>query len=108
MALQEREAITDRVLLIKSLGVLAVVVAAFVLHPFFFSSRRRHTRSLCDWSSDVRSSDLLAMLVPETLSPRDLQRRIAATANSARRSEERSGGKECRSRGSPKHEQKEQ
>jgi Na+/H+ antiporter NhaD/arsenite permease-like protein len=34
MALQEREAITDRVLLIKSLGVLGVVVAAFVLHPW--------------------------------------------------------------------------
>src|SRR5215204_1021877 len=28
------------------------------LHFFFFSSRRRHTRSLCDWSSDVCSSDL--------------------------------------------------
>src|SRR5438034_9980388 len=28
-------------------------------HVFFFSSRRRHTRSLCDWSSDVCSSDLL-------------------------------------------------
>src|SRR5260221_14743694 len=26
----------------------------------FFSSRRRHTRSLCDWSSDVCSSDLPA------------------------------------------------
>src|SRR5438132_4490188 len=25
---------------------------------FVFSSRRRHTRSLCDWSSDVCSSDL--------------------------------------------------
>src|SRR5260221_3038681 len=25
---------------------------------FFFSSRRRHTRSLCNWSSDVCSSDL--------------------------------------------------
>src|SRR5260221_4767518 len=25
---------------------------------FFFSSRSRHTRSLCDWSSDVCSSDL--------------------------------------------------
>src|SRR5260221_10804978 len=30
------------------------------LHSFFFSSRRRHTRSLCDWSSDVCSSDLRA------------------------------------------------
>src|SRR5437588_13116210 len=26
---------------------------------FFFSRRRRHTRSLCDWSSDVCSSDLV-------------------------------------------------
>src|SRR6267143_1329805 len=28
---------------------------------FFFSSRRRHTRWNCDWSSDVCSSDLLAI-----------------------------------------------
>src|SRR6266403_4645504 len=27
-------------------------------NSFFFSSRRRHTRSLRDWSSDVCSSDL--------------------------------------------------
>src|SRR5882762_11973204 len=27
---------------------------------FFFSSRRRHTRFKCDWSSDVCSSDLEA------------------------------------------------
>src|SRR5260370_29607454 len=27
---------------------------------FFFSSRRRHTRFKCDWSSDVCSSDLFA------------------------------------------------
>src|SRR5438034_3552496 len=31
---------------------------SFTLCFFFFSSRRRHTRSLCDWSSDVCSSDL--------------------------------------------------
>src|SRR5438874_9208395 len=30
---------------------------------FFFSSRRRHTRSLRDWSSDVCSSDLSTCLV---------------------------------------------
>src|SRR5256886_12223701 len=31
-----------------------------VLHQFFFfSSRRRHTRFDCDWSSDVCSSDLM-------------------------------------------------
>src|SRR5438045_9144573 len=29
---------------------------------FFFSSRRRHTRCLSDWSSDVCSSDLNASL----------------------------------------------
>src|SRR6266403_1610202 len=29
-----------------------------VIDFFFFSSRRRHTRSLRDWSSDVCSSDL--------------------------------------------------
>src|SRR5699024_8745360 len=34
----------------------AISVCAF----FFFSSRRRHTRSKRDWSSDVCSSDLLA------------------------------------------------
>src|SRR5215204_4991199 len=34
---------------------------------FFFSSRRRHTRSLCDWSSDVCSSDLVA--TPPVLRP---------------------------------------
>src|ERR671916_362559 len=33
-----------------------------VLDFFFFSSRRRHTRSLCDWSSDVCSSDLLPIV----------------------------------------------
>src|SRR2546430_16073453 len=27
---------------------------------FFFSSRRRHTRFDCDWSSDVCSSDLIS------------------------------------------------
>src|SRR5438045_4436395 len=29
---------------------------------FFFSSRRRHTRCLSDWSSDVCSSDLAQVL----------------------------------------------
>src|SRR5436853_6027118 len=31
---------------------------SFILSFFFFSSRRRHTRCLSDWSSDVCSSDL--------------------------------------------------
>src|SRR5205814_2667399 len=30
---------------------------------FFFSSRRRHTRCLSDWSSDVCSSDLVRLEV---------------------------------------------
>src|SRR5699024_11699741 len=30
---------------------------------FFFSSRRRHTRSKRDWSSDVCSSDLLSKVI---------------------------------------------
>src|SRR5438132_9531613 len=37
--------------------VFAASIASLFLF-FFFSSRRRHTRSLCDWSSDVCSSDL--------------------------------------------------
>src|SRR5207237_6770529 len=36
---------------------LHCVCHAFVF--FFFSSRRRHTRFKCDWSSDVCSSDLI-------------------------------------------------
>src|SRR2546430_10089102 len=37
-------------------GVLPACVADWTC--FFFSSRRRHTRFDCDWSSDVCSSDL--------------------------------------------------
>src|SRR2546430_13435020 len=33
---------------------------------FFFSSRRRHTRFDCDWSSDVCSSDLRYVLGANT------------------------------------------
>src|SRR5256886_5977608 len=35
-----------------------------LLCPFFFSSRRRHTRFDCDWSSDVCSSDLNSLHPP--------------------------------------------
>src|SRR6266704_4752837 len=35
---------------------------------FFFSSRRRHTRSKRDWSSDVCSSDLAVLVVCSGLS----------------------------------------
>src|SRR5688572_32212432 len=37
--------------------VLETGMVLYVL--FFFSSRRRHTRFDCDWSSDVCSSDLV-------------------------------------------------
>src|SRR5947199_6545505 len=47
----------------SALGIRNVLVMTgdhpkFGDHPFFFSSRRRHTRCLSDWSSDVCSSDL--------------------------------------------------
>src|SRR3989475_412457 len=35
-------------------------VVVWILVVFFFSSRRRHTRFDCDWSSDVCSSDLVS------------------------------------------------
>src|SRR5688572_18513691 len=38
---------------LRAEGVLVTLVAG----KFFFSSRRRHTRFDCDWSSDVCSSD---------------------------------------------------
>src|SRR2546430_3763839 len=45
------------------------------MNIFFFSSRRRHTRFDCDWSSDVCSSDLqgpprVGLLVGDTLDRR--------------------------------------
>src|SRR5437762_14205936 len=100
-----------------------------LLNPrlFFFSSRRRHTRYIGDWSSDVCSSDLarpelpfpahladrlsLEQLSEETL--RQVLRVVAAVALSADigieripRSEERRVGKECRARWAPKHQRK--
>src|SRR5438132_13523906 len=41
----------------------------FLFVFFFFSSRRRHTRSLCDWSSDVCSSDLYTNFRPVRMLP---------------------------------------
>src|SRR5438093_7875821 len=37
---------------------------------FFFSSRRRHTRLVSDWSSDVCSSDLSSSVDDPTVQPR--------------------------------------
>src|SRR5215204_2742256 len=72
---------------------------------FLCSSRRRHTTSLCDWSSDVCSSDLgstpsdtLAAFTDKIGTP------APTVSNEALpRSEERRVGKECRSRWSPYH-----
>src|SRR3989440_249584 len=41
---------------------------------FFFSSRRRHTRSDRDWSSDVCSSDLERLIAPISKRRRDDER----------------------------------
>src|SRR5207248_4948075 len=106
------------------------LVFGFVHVCFFFSSRRRHTRSYGDWSSDVCSSDLtdrrvaagalaglgLALLHPAYTyahhhTPSLL---LAAThpgvpgiAALTTRSEERRVGKEWRARWAPYHEKKE-
>src|SRR5699024_11854886 len=40
------------------LYLLCMCRSSFLSFLFFFSSRRRHTRSKRDWSSDVCSSDL--------------------------------------------------
>src|SRR5438067_10529197 len=87
---------------------------------FFFSSRRRHTRSKRDWSSDVCSSDLpghvpdlrarepegrsrqdgqtLAQLGRTAAEPRRSGREAVEVRTLSERSEERRVGKECRSR----------
>src|SRR5437868_10158531 len=74
---------------------------------FFFSSRRRHTRSKRDWSSDVCSSDLMQRMADEIVDkhrqPRHTKRFIKEANNFIGRSEERRVGKECRSRWWPKH-----
>src|SRR5438477_10463998 len=79
---------------------------------FFFSSRRRHTRLTCDWSSDVCSSDLCQFAVAHS---RKLAAFVAGCASGdlalvragfedllvepqRARSEERRVGKECRYR----------
>src|SRR5256886_11243407 len=95
---------------------------------FFFSSRRRHTRFDCDWSSDVCSSDLSAIeessasvgtllpifLLISSSAPRCARRSLSsenrrallsafAAWRASERSEERRVGKECRSRWWPYH-----
>src|SRR5438094_6443073 len=70
---------------------------------FFFSCRRRHTRSYGDWSSDVCSSDLQEPEVVDKPEGRALPRVDGHVRFEGVRfrSEERRVGKECRSRSSP-------
>src|SRR5699024_12106645 len=62
----------------------------------FFSSRRRHTRSKRDWSSDVCSSDLPT--TPHAANEEKDAAVLRGTAPDLPRSEERRVGKEWRSR----------
>src|SRR5699024_11461699 len=105
------------------LGLPSCIYLSFVCYHsvanhffvFFFSSRRRHTRSKRDWSSDVCSSDL-ASAVHQTrpaiacLSLRDTARNCweppYRPQPMSTRSEERRVGKECRSRRSAQHSKK--
>src|SRR5688572_33398154 len=90
---------------------------------FFFSSRRRHTRFDCDWSSDVCSSDLPALgigaFAEKTLVAAGQCTPVPATkpevagllgcgvmAGLGARSEERRVGKECSSRWSARDHKK--
>src|SRR6266496_5205603 len=47
---------------------------------FFFSSRRRHTRSLRDWSSDVCSSDICLVTPFAWSQPHDVNEHVAGVA----------------------------
>src|SRR5256886_10006693 len=115
---------------VRLLSILAM--RPLSLSYLLFSSRRRHTRFDCDWSSDVFSSDL-----PEANKDQHGRLRVAAAVggtpdaqaraqalldagcdvivvdsahghsqgvlDTVARSEERRVGKECRSRWSPYH-----
>src|SRR5690625_6016644 len=76
------------------------VYFCFVL--FFFSSRRRHTRWPRDWSSDVCSSDLFAVVTLMAMDdlglPHDKVNVFGGACAQGHRSEERRVGKEgeCR------------
>src|SRR5262249_58918300 len=83
---------------------------AIICFCFFFSSRRRHTRLVSDWSSDVCSSDLrggrrAGMAAFAAALELYLRREgpAAEAADALVRSEERRVGKEWRSRWSADH-----
>src|SRR3989440_10701378 len=87
-------------------GIRDLIVTGVQTCAFFFSSRRRHTRSDRDWSSDVCSSDLEEHT--SELQSRSESRMPSSACDwssdvCSSRSEERRVGKECRSRWSPYH-----
>src|SRR6266536_5975570 len=76
-------------------------LAEYLVMDFFFSSRRRHTISTRDLSSDVCSSDLGRRdPLPRKSSHLGTAGPYSSSALMSR-SEERRVGKECRSRWSP-------
>src|SRR2546430_6457294 len=114
--------------LIPVVNCFVKMVIFSILCVFFFSSRRRHTRFDCDWSSDVCSSDLKfgGLCDPEINPPGvvlcamhsqsvwaqsqpevsvDVKHDVSPALRDLprSRSEERRVGKECRSRWSPYH-----
>src|SRR6266513_2126535 len=70
---------------------------------FFVSSRRRHTISKRDWSSDVCSSDLRRADLPNRCGRGD---DVGSARGGRPRSEERRVGKESRTRWEPHHSKK--
>src|SRR5258706_5525611 len=124
----KRRLITSR--LCYTVPSLPFILQEYRYLVFFFSSRRRHTRLVSDWSSDVCSSDLkpgekqvpqptqahsnsqrptivgkTMKIVGEIVSDEELyiDGDLEGTLELRNRSEERRVGKECRSRWSPYH-----
>src|SRR3989339_1895187 len=91
----------------KTRGILREYLQVLTLKELyktlFFSSRRRHTRSDRDWSSDVCSSDLQSACSCKHFDTVTRKRVIVSLKVCGERSEERRVGKECRSRWSPYH-----
>src|SRR5256886_8764248 len=51
---------------------------------FFFSSRRRHTRFDCDWSSDVCSSDLKEIRAAQKATSVEFRKAVEKSAENVR------------------------
>src|SRR5699024_12232287 len=83
-------------------------VGSVTFNIFFFSSRRRHTRSKRDWSSDVCSSDLAWSVIARKSNTKSLKRRFARHVVGPQRSEERRVGKEGRTGGAAGDKEKKQ